>query len=361
MKKLWKQVSVISVIVVLVLIATWYGEGPVVSAQQGGRVVYVGIGGATQDALRKALFEPFQSQSGIQVVEDTGLTQERLQAEVQSGRPTIDFTTTASRVYATLLANNLLAPIDYKYYDPSDLKAMPESARQKYGVNSIFVGLTWAFSKAAFPDGKPQPQSWADFWDVKKFPGKRTLPYCDVIEGGWPLPEAALLADGVPRDKLYPLDIPRAIKKLKELSPNVIWWRNTSQPGQYLATQEAVMGMDSSGRLNAMIDKGAPLQIVWNGGRVEGDMWVVLRGTQNLDNVMRFLAFAGSPKPQAELARLIGYAPSNPRAYEYLEASAAKKLPTFPDNLNQTVLKDDGWWIPNRTKWLESCMDAIVR
>jgi putative spermidine/putrescine transport system substrate-binding protein len=331
------------------------------SAQPGGRLVYIGIGGATQEALRKALFQPFQAESGIQVVEETGLSQERIQAEVQSGRPTIDLLTTSTNTFITLLANNLLAPIDYKYFDPADLQSMPESARLKFAVNSVYVGLVMAFSKAAFPDGKPQPESWADFWDVKKFPGKRTLPYCDVLEGGWPLPEAALLADGVPRDKLYPLDIPRAVKKLTELAPNVVWWRNTSQPGQYLVTQEAVMSMDSSGRNNAFIDKGAPLKIVWNQARVEGDKWLVLRGAPNLDNVMRFLAFAARPRVQAELARLIGYAPSNPRAYEFLDKAAAVKLPTFPENMKQAVLKDGDWWVANRPRWLETCLNAIVR
>jgi putative spermidine/putrescine transport system substrate-binding protein len=332
-----------------------------VLAQQSGRLVYIGIGGPTQEALRKALFQPFQADTGIQVVEETGLSQERIQAEVQSGRPAIDLLTTSTNTFITLQANNLLAPIDYKYFDPADLQSMPESARLKFAVNSVYVGLVMAFSTAAFPDGKPQPQSWADFWDVKTFPGKRTLPYCDVLEGGWPLPEAALLADGVPRDKLYPLDIPRAVKKLTEVAPHIVWWRNTSQPGQYLLSQEAVMSMDSSGRNNALIDKGAPIKIVWNQARVEGDKWLVLRGAPNHDNVMRFLAFAARPRVQAELARLIGYAPSNPRAYEFLDKAAAVKLPTFPENMKQAVLKDGDWWVANRPKWLEACMNAILR
>src|SRR5262245_51409954 len=90
-------------------------------AQQTGKVVYVGIGGPTQEAIRKSLFEPFQKETGIQVVEDTGLASERVQAEVQSGRPTIDFLTIGTGAYLTLLGKNLLAPIDYKYYAPEDL------------------------------------------------------------------------------------------------------------------------------------------------------------------------------------------------------------------------------------------------
>ena len=45
--------------------------------------------------------------------------------------------------------------------------------------------------------GDQRPQSWADFWDVKKFPGTRS--YRNAV----PTLEPALMADGVPRDKVY--------------------------------------------------------------------------------------------------------------------------------------------------------------
>ena len=119
-----------------------------------------------------------------------------------------------------------------------------------------------SFSKASFPEGKPRPSSWADFWDVKKSPrqahaailrrARRRLAPCRSRPAG----------DGVPADKLYPLDMQRAVKKLKELSPNVIWWKNPSQPGQYLVTGEAVMVMNSVGRTNVLADQGAPVQYV---------------------------------------------------------------------------------------------------
>ena len=66
------------------------------------KIVYVGIGGPTQDALRKSLFEPFKTETGIEVVEDTGLGAERVQAEVQSGHPAIDFMTIGASAYGTL-------------------------------------------------------------------------------------------------------------------------------------------------------------------------------------------------------------------------------------------------------------------
>ena len=331
----------------------------VLHAQQSGKLFYMGIGGATQEALRKAYFEPFQKETGIQIIEDTGLSPERVEAEVKSGRPTIDITNISTAAYAVLLAKDLLAPIDYKYYDAENLKAMSEEIRGKFGVSSSYTSLGMSFSKAAFPEGKPQPNSWADFWDVKKFPGKRSLPFCGVLEGDWPLPEAALLADGVAADKLYPLDIPRAIKKLKELSPNVIWWKNPSQPGQYLVTGEAVMAMNSVGRTNVLADQGAPLQYVWNGAQVFSSKWIVLKGGPNNDNAMRFLAFVARPEPEVELAKLIGYAPINPLAYEHMDKAAAMKLATYPENLRQTFTYGYSWWSSNLKTWTEACLAGL--
>ena len=349
--------SIVLALCVLVL-GGWTGVAPA-HAQQAGKIVYVGIGGPTQEAIRKSLFEPFTKETGIQVVEDTGLGAERVQAEVQSGHPTVDFLTIGTGAYLTLLSKELLAPIDYKYYDPEDIKSMPENVRLKFAVGSVYNSLGMAFSTAAFPDGKPQPSSWADFWDVKKFPGKRTMPFCGTLEGSWPIAEAALLADGVPADKLYPLDFQRAVKKLKELAPNVIWWKNTSQPGQYMVSKEAVMDLDSVGRTNKLIEGGAPLRYVWNGAQMFGDKWIVLKGAPNYDNTMKFLAFAARPKPQSELAKLIGYAPSNPRAYQFLDAAEARKLVTHPDNVKQTWPSNPTFWAENVAKWTEICLGGL--
>jgi putative spermidine/putrescine transport system substrate-binding protein len=344
-----------------VVLGSWLGLAIFAGhAQQDGKIVYLGIGGATQEALRKAYFEPFTKETGIKVVEDTGLSPERVQAEVQSGHPTIDITNISTAAFETLLAKDLLAPIDYKYYDPADLKSMPEGIlRGRFSVSTSYNSLGMSFNTAAFPDGQAQPHSWADFWDVRKFQGKRTMPFCGVLEGDWPLPEAALLADGVPADKLYPIDVPRAVGKLKELASHVIWWRNTSQPGQYLVTQEAVMAMNSVGRTNALMDQGAPVKYVWNGAQTFSSKWIVLKGDPNYDNTMRFLAFVAHPDRQIELAKLIGYAPINPRAYDRMDRAAAERLVTYPDNFKQTFPYNYRWWAENLSRWTEACLSGL--
>ena len=123
----------LSMIALLVAVGGWALFNPSL-ARADGKIVYLGIGGTTQDALRTTLFEPFTKETGVQVVEDSGLSPERVQAEVQSGHPTIDFMTIDSAAYETLRAANLLSTIDYKYYDPNDIKSMPASTRLEYAV-----------------------------------------------------------------------------------------------------------------------------------------------------------------------------------------------------------------------------------
>ena len=57
------------------------------------------------------------------------------------------------------------------------------------GVGAIVYNFILAYDGAKIADG---PKSWADFWDVKKFPGKRAM-----RQGPKTNLEIALMADGV--------------------------------------------------------------------------------------------------------------------------------------------------------------------
>ena len=322
-----------------------------------GTLAVVSWGGSYQEAQRKAYFQPFEKETGIRVVEGTGPQIEKTRAQVQSGHPEFDIASTNQAFNLIGIEQGLWLPIDYRYFAPADLQAMPEVMRQKYAVGTISYAEGLAISQAAFAAGGAQPNSWADAWDVKKFPGKRALPWCDIAT--YPLPEAALLADGVPAEKLYPLDIPRAIAKLKQLAPDVVWWHDINQAGQMLTSGEAVMSMAPSNRIQTLIDAGAPLKIVWNQNRYTFDVWYVLKGAPDADNAMRFIAFASRPESQARMAKLGGYGPTNPRALALIDDATARKLPTYADNFKLEFQKNEEWWKNNRQKWVEACTAAL--
>jgi spermidine/putrescine-binding protein len=105
----------------------------------------------------------------------------------------------------------LAEPIDGKIIDRS--KFLPQ-AQMSHVFSASAYSTVIAYRPDAFPNGTPK--SWADFWDVKKFPGPRSLRNHPVDNL-----EAALMADGVAPEKIYPIDIDRAFRKLDEIHKNI--------------------------------------------------------------------------------------------------------------------------------------------
>ena len=322
-------------------------------------VVIVSWGGSYQEGQRKAYFDGFSEAAGVRVREDTGPQIERSRAEVQSGNPTFDLTATNQTFYMIGLEQDLWVPMDYQYFDQADLDAMPGEAKKSHGVGTIYYSEGMAINTDAFPAGGPQPASWADFFDVEKFPGKRALPKCTFATA--PLPEAAAIALGAGLDSIYPVDLQAAANKIDELAPHVIFYANAGQPGQMLASGEVVMAMGAQGRAQKLIDEGAPIQIVWEGQRHTFDQWYVLKGARNADNAMRFIAYASRPEPQARMAKLLSYAPTNPRAFDFIDDATARKLVTHADNFNRAWAMDVPWWTENRDQWLEICTQTLLQ
>ena len=70
--------------------------------------------------------------------------------------------------------------------------------------------------------------------------------------------EAVLMADGVAMDKLYPLDVDRGFKKIKEIKDSIIFWGPSgSESQQSLRDGEVTMGSLWNTRVNAMVSEGA--------------------------------------------------------------------------------------------------------
>lgn len=318
-------------------------------------------GGGLQDGLAAAMFEPFARRSGIDLTllegDNIGIL-DRSAAEVASGHPGYYVTTTNLTYYQQGLERDLWEPLDYGSFDPTDLAAVPAAMRLSHGVASYVHSNNLVFSTDAFPEGDRQPASWADFWNVNAFPGLRALPVCD--SGINPLPEIALMADGVAPDELYPIDIDRAARKLKELLPHVVRWRDGAESVALVAGGTAALGLIGNARAQLAIDRGAPLRIVWERARRTFDVWYILKGAPHREEAMQFLAFSQQPERQAELARRTGLAPTNANAYLHLDEETAQKLPGYPANRDRMFANDERWWQTNRTRWVNACKGAMI-
>ena len=148
-------------------------------------------------------------------------------------------------------------------------------------------------------------------------------------------------------DKIYPLDVDRAFKKLEEIKPHLaLWWSSGAQSVQLLTDGEIDMQAIWNGRAQAAIDGGAAADYTYNQGIYDVECFMVPKGAKNKANAMKIINIMLDPKNQATAASLIDYGPVNPKAYDtgIIPADRLKRLPSAPDNLKQQALLDAAWY-----------------
>lgn len=324
----------------------WIGRGA--RAASAGQVIVRTGGGAYEEALRKAIFEPFKRETGIDVVPFT-TNVAKIYAMIEAHDIGIDVADLGEYTTVVLEKRGALEKIDRSKFNRTKLSDL-ESVREYY-VGENTYATVMGYNTGAFPT--KHPTNWTEFWNVKAFPGGRML---EDMAAEYPNLEFALLADGVPMDKLYPLDIERAFAKLREIRPNITkWWSSGAESAQMLASRQVVLGSVWSGRILALMDAKAPVAIEWNQSSRQLQTLCIFKGARNLKNAQEYIDFALQPKPQAEVARLTGYGPENKRAFEYIDAKAAARLPTSPEHLKVSFATNARWWVEHRqeiaTRW----------
>jgi len=219
-------------------------------------------------------------------------------------------------------------------------------------VTSTTAGLclyatVLGYNKETFPDGK-QPKSWTEFWDTAKFPGARML--ADMASGS-PNLEFALIADGVPMDKVFPIDIDRAFKSLSRIKPYIKkFWDTGALSAQMLADKDAVLGSIWNGRLQAIADKGAPVAIEWNQHMLALQGYGIFKDAKNMKEAQLLVDYAMQPKAQLGLPKELAYGPTNRKTFDMLPAERVAMLPGSPEQLKRSFLQDVVWWDQNRAK-----------
>jgi putative spermidine/putrescine transport system substrate-binding protein len=309
----------------------------------GGQVVVRGLGGAYQDAMAAAIYKPFTAATGVEVVVQPA-TAAQVRAMVEAKRVSMDVIDLVDIALFSLDKIGALEPIDYasmSFSNPDDLQ--PTVRRPNMAGNLYFATVLTYNTEVFKPD--THPRSWAEFWNTTKFAGARTL--ADQKSGAAEF-EFALLADGVARDKLYPIDLDRAFASLDKIKGSVVkWWDTGAVSAELLERKEAVVGGIWNGRAQALIDKGAPLAIEWNEAKQQVQYWGIVKGAPNAANAQKFIDFALQPKVQGELTRYIAYGPTNKKAFEFVRDDDRAKLPSLPEHFAQSFEQDPEWWLAN--------------
>ncbi len=303
------------------------------------QVTFVSQGGAYQEAQTKAILDPVAQKLGITVNQDSAPDAwPIIKTQTATGKPTWDVVDTPTEDCLRGGQQGIIEPLDFTKMP--NAAAMPADYKTPYSVAYEFYSSVLAYNKKKF--GDHPPQSWADFWDVKKFPGTRALrnhPLATL--------EAALLADGVKPSELYPLDVDRAFKKLEEIKPYItVWWTSGAQSAQLLADGEVDMEMAWNGRVTAVANEGAPIGYTFNEGLLQNTSLCILKGAPNLQTAVKFIDAAMTPDIQANFPAYIDYGPGNPAAYSTgkISTKRASEMPSSPENAAKQVLIRIQWW-----------------
>ena len=304
---------------------------------KGKTVVFASWGGAYQDAQKVSYCDPFAQITGARVVQDGPMNAAKFRAMIEGGAPDWDVAdVTIDFLYAGIgdrLFERIDRSIDTSRVDPRFV--------HDYGIGCIVWSYNLGYSTKAFA-GREVPKTWADVFDLKRFPGKRTLG--DNVVATM---EVALMADGVAPEQLYPLDVERALRKLDTIKSQTIFWSTNSQSQQLFVDGEVNLGLILNGRAYDAAEKGAPIAISWEQNIQSVDYLVVPRGSRNAAAAMRLIEVMTLPDNQAKLANLIAYAPTNPAAFGAVDPQIAPWLSTQPDNIKRGFVINAEYWRDN--------------
>ncbi|OJX67925.1 MAG: hypothetical protein BGO95_06085 [Micrococcales bacterium 73-13] len=304
-------------------------------------LVIASHGGRWGEALTKAFIEPFEAETGIKVTFKETSDFAASSAAIDAGQaPPEDIIDVAPAQINTFASKGYMIPIDYSSFDATTMAQVPDFAKTEYGAVFGQIAIAMCYSTTAYPDAATAPKSWTDFFDLAKFPGNRGMQ-------SWlndPTPEFPLLADGVSMSKLYPLDIDRAFAKMQSIKANVPQFAaNPTVLTQQLVDGEVDIAQCLSSRVSPLVQEGAPIQIIWDGARLQSNTFGIWKGATNAVNAQKFIDFILRPEQQAAWAEIVLCAPINPEALPLLSDDVVALLPNAPDH--NVFQKDDAWYL----------------
>jgi putative spermidine/putrescine transport system substrate-binding protein len=178
------------------LLAPFAAIGPDTAQAAEPPVTYFSYGGAWKQAIAAAFFDPFTKKTGIPVQYQEPYTFAKLRVMHEAKAQQIDIAGLSGMDVYIAARLNMISPIDWSVVDKSALD--PQQLHHENVIGCSSQSMNICYSKKKWPS-EQRPNSWADFWNVEKFPGRRAL----RRDAFWTM-EAAAKADGIKDDAFYP-------------------------------------------------------------------------------------------------------------------------------------------------------------
>jgi len=322
------------------------------NALSGVTMTFTSYGGGFQDGQEAAFVEPFEERSGAKVLTDEPTDLAKIKAQVDSDNVLWDVVDSGADDVAAH-CGTLFEPLDYDIIDVSHLPEVTPKHRCYVPTLSYAYGM---FYDADTYKNNP-PDGWEDFFDPEQYPGTRAIEGRTTPTSG--ALEAALLADGVAEEDLYPLDLERALSVYDKIKDHAIYWETGAQQTQIAEAGEADMVFAWSGRIYEANQNGANFKPVWEGAIALNDVLAVVKGSPNKDAAMAFINFSLGAQQQAAMAERTSYSPVHTQAKPDFDATAQQFNTTRPEVIDDLVQVDIPYWGKHQdeittawTRWL---------
>ena len=307
----------------------------------------VSFGGAYGEAQKKHMIDAFTKKTGAQILfEDYSGGIAEIKAQVESGNiqwdavdiEVIDLERACSEGLLEEIPRSILPPGDDG--TPAEKDFVPAALANECGVGVIVWTIIYAYNNDTI--GANKPQTIADLFNTKKFPGKRAFRKRPQVNMEW-----ALIADGVAPQDVYKVlateaGQKRAFAKLDTIKNDIVWFDSWSQAPQLLNDGGAVMVQSANGRIfSAMKKDKKPFQMVWDSHVYDLDVWSIVKGSKNKKLALDFIAFATQSKPLSGMAD-VAYGPTRKSSAAYVDKAVIPDLPT--SHIEQGIKADGIFW-----------------
>jgi putative spermidine/putrescine transport system substrate-binding protein len=299
-----------------------------------------------QRAIQAAYVQPFTAATQVHVVQQVwegGL--DTLRSQLKAPGNTWDLIMVDPDELATGCDAGLFEKLDWSAIGGKDHYA-PQAASD-CGLGAVVIDTALAWDK----DKLPITPSWADFWDVAKYPGKRGLR--KGVRGNL---EIALMADGVAAGDVYRTlnsadGQDRAFRKLDQLKPYIVWWSSEAEAAKILASGDVLMTSAPSGQIATAGETGhRSFGLQFAGSLYEMESWVIAKGSAALRQAQQFLYFTGMPAIEARLLRQSGVSGLVKGLNDGLPPDLLAISPANPANQSGALRIDSGFWHDNLAK-----------
>lgn len=327
--------------------------GGAARAQGNREITMVNWGGVANQGFGQFYGEPFMADNaGWKVIQDSsGPSAGKIRSQVEAGKVAWDLCDSSGSSSIQLGGLNLLAKIDYSIV-PRDTVIDPAFTLE-YGAAPYSFSSVLVYDSSKFPE---PPRNWADFWDTKKFPGRRLLRR-DALTSL----DAAMMSLGKTKENLYPIDVRAALARVRELKRDLVYWTSGSESENIMRTGEAVMGLIWHTRAKVLFEETqGRIASTWNQGFLQQGIFVIPRGNPSGEMAQRLLgSMLSKPDPQVGLLQFLGNGPTHKDAAARVPEALKRFNPTDPANAAQQVVIGTEWWGRNYIQTNQDFLDTI--